>query len=80
MRKDVDTPISWVNVTCNGLDVAVSRKYIFDEDTDTESDPDERFFNKNPDESDFEEDYIPYPHLEIPEDTLWWDDQFNHEW
>jgi hypothetical protein len=77
IRRDLDTPITWVNVTCNDFEAAVSRKYIFDEVADTESELDER----NSEESNLEEDdYIPYPYQEDTEDTSWWDDDFNHNW
>jgi len=80
MRRDLDTPISWVKVMCNGLPAVVSRKYIFDEAIDFESEFEERESNENSMDSSLDEDnHLPCPLPEDTEDTSWWDDEFNHD-
>ena len=81
MRRDLDTPISWVKVTGNGLPAAVTRKYIFHKATDSESEFDERESYENSTDINFDEyNPLPCPLPEDTEDTSWWDDEFNHDW
>jgi hypothetical protein len=65
----LDIPITWLHVKFNGKTGVVSRKYIFDEDDDSESeDINSRNFEKYPSDDEEYENMFDY---EDDGDTTW---------